>query len=111
MELFIKQIISCQLPKIIAMELQREDWRYKLSELKDKALFDQLSLLKRQELLSWLQWNDHTGIYSDYDRIRKGVPLFTKTQALISVYYSIMRNHEDWDGCMEGEYIRGNVFY
>ncbi len=109
MESLIKQIIGYQLPKIIAMESQRKDWRYQLLDLKDKALFDRLSLMKRQELLQWLQWNDRNGIYTDYDCIRKGIPLFTKMHALATVYHQIMRDHENWDGYMGKEYIRGNI--
>ncbi len=110
MESFIKQIIGYQLPKIAAMESQRKDWRYRLLDLKDKTLFDTLSLMKRQELLQWLQWNDCNGVYADYDCVRIGIPLFTKEQALTTVYHHIMRDHESWDGYMDKEYIRGSIF-
>lgn len=109
MELFIKQIISHHLPKIAAMESEEKDWRYQLLELKDKILFDRLSLLKRRELLEWLQWNDRNGTYTDHDCIRKGIPLFTKLQALATVYHHIMCDYENWDGYMDKEYLRGKI--
>ncbi|MNJ93638.1 hypothetical protein D3C87_113240 [compost metagenome] len=109
MESLIKQIIAHQLPKILAMESHRKDWRYQLMSLKDKTLFDKLTLMKRQELLAWLQWYDNTGTYADHDCIRRGIPLFTKVQALTAAYQRIMREHEGWDGYMGTEYIRGSA--
>ncbi|MGJ1410812.1 hypothetical protein ACR78Z_14165 [Sphingobacterium thalpophilum] len=108
MEMFIKQIIGHQLPDIAAMETRQKDWRYQLLNLKDQALFERLSLMKRYELLEWLQWHDCHGCYADRDRIRKGIPLFTKLQALTSVYHHIMRDHETWDGYMGNRYIRNS---
>ncbi|WP_367208920.1 hypothetical protein [Sphingobacterium sp. R2] len=109
MESFIKQIIDHQLPKILAMESHRNDWRYQLLGLKDKMLFDQLKLMTRQELLGWLQWYDKAGTFSDHDCIRRGIPLLTKVQALTAAYQRIMREHEGWDGCMGTEYIRNRI--
>ncbi|WP_293881176.1 MULTISPECIES: hypothetical protein [unclassified Sphingobacterium] len=110
MESFIKHIIDLQLPKIIAMESNRNDWRYQLLGLKDKMLFDKLKLMTRQELLGWLQWYDNTGTFFDHDCIRRGIPLLTKVQALAAVYQRIMRGHEGWDGYMGTEYIRNQIF-
>jgi len=77
--------------------------------LKDKTLLDRLTLMKRQELLTWLQWYDNAGTYADHDCIRRGIPLFTKVQALTAAYQRIMREHEGWDGYMGTEYIRGSA--
>lgn len=109
MESFIKQIIDHQLPRMLAMESHRNDWRYQLMGLKDKVLFDKLMLMTRQELLSWLQWHDNVGTFSDHDCIRKGIPLYTKIRALTTTYQCIMREHEGWDGYMGTEYIRNRV--
>jgi len=109
MESFIKQIIGYQLPKIVAMESQRKDWRYQLLDLKDKELFDRLAIMKRQELIEWLRWNNCNGIYTDCDRIRKDLPLLTKLQASTIVYYHIMRDYENWDGYMGKKYVRNKI--
>ncbi|MNH99055.1 hypothetical protein D3C73_518110 [compost metagenome] len=109
MESLIKQILAHQLPKILAMESHRKDWRYQLMSLKDKTLFDRLTLMKRQELLAWLQWHDNAGTYADHDCVRRGIPLFTKVGALTAAYQRIMREHEGWDGYMGTEYIRDSA--
>ncbi|UIR57431.1 hypothetical protein LZQ00_06330 [Sphingobacterium sp. SRCM116780] len=110
MESFIKQIISYQLPKIVPIEVRNQNWRYQLMDLKDKKLLDKLSVLKRQELIVWLQWNDPNGIYSDSEKINEGLPLLSRHQALAHVYHAVMRDLEEWDGYMGKEYIRGFGF-
>lgn len=94
MESLIKHIISEQLSKIVAIQSQKQDWRYELLTMEDKVLFDKLILLKRNELLDWLQWNNYNGNYSDQDCIKKGIPLFTKMQAVAMVYHQIMYDQE-----------------
>jgi hypothetical protein len=106
MELFIKQIIRHQLPRIASFESQQKDWRYQLLNLKDKVLFDRLTLMKRQELLEWLEWNDCNGLYADHNRIRNGLPLFTRQQAFATVYHRIMCEYETWDGYMGKTNVR-----
>lgn len=94
MESLIKDIITGQLRKIVALQSEKKDWRHELLTMEHKALFDKLMLLKRNDLLDWLQWNNCNGTYSDEHCIEKGIPLCTKMQAVAIIYHQIMYDQE-----------------
>ena len=44
---------------------------YKLMELPENELKAKIAGMSRYEIIGWLQWNDHNGVYSDSDSLRE----------------------------------------
>jgi hypothetical protein len=55
---------------------------YKLMELKGEELSAELDLWSRLDLIEWLSWNDHTGVYKDEDSIREFDNILSKEEAI-----------------------------
>ncbi|KAE8546188.1 hypothetical protein [Marinobacter nauticus] len=49
----------------------------------------------RQQVIDWLTWNDHNGVYTDEDCINEGLPVLTLEQAR-----EIMRNQLESEGIL-----------
>lgn len=55
---------------------------YKLMEYKGEELNDILISWSRQELISWLRWNDRNGVYSDEDSMSEFGNIVGKEEAI-----------------------------
>lgn len=94
-------------PHPMVPEDQRDDdWRYQLMVLPEDALLKKVNAMLREKLIEWLAWNDVHGIFRDEDSIAEGYEPLTKEDAATCVYVVIMRNRDDWDGCMGEIYVK-----
>ena len=52
-------------------ELIRKNPNYRLSFLSEAELSEELKKWNRDDLISWLKWNDPNGIYSDEQSLKE----------------------------------------
>jgi|GEM_PF-190218 len=102
--------IRSKLSNGIPLDERKHDWRYQLMDLTDDILLKKLKSLKRKELVGWLTWNDPNGIFSDLEAKANDLTPLNKYQAMAYLYLIIMRDQEDWDGKMAGNYIEDLSF-
>lgn len=55
---------------------------YRLMELRGEELSEKLNSWSRLELIDWLCWNDHNGVYSDEDSLREFGETLSKERAI-----------------------------
>jgi hypothetical protein len=55
---------------------------YKLMELKDEELNNELNSWSREDLIEWLSWNDRNGVYRDEDSLREFDNVLGKEEAI-----------------------------
>lgn len=55
---------------------------YKLMELRGDALQLKLNSWSRNELITWLKWNDPNGVYRDEDSLREFDNILGKPEAM-----------------------------
>lgn len=63
-------------------ERKLQDPYYKLMELRGDALQLKLNSWSRNELITWLKWNDPNGVYRDEDSLREFDNILSKPQAI-----------------------------
>ena len=51
--------------------LRDRDWRHLFITLRGKELNKEISFLSRKQIISWLEWEDPDGVYSDADSRRE----------------------------------------
>ncbi len=44
---------------------------YRIMEMPEKELKEKIATMSREEIISWLKWNDPNGVYSDSDSLRE----------------------------------------
>ena len=82
------------------MELQEDgmkkvDPRYDIMNMRGRSLQNALRQMSREQMIEWLQWNDHNGTYSDQDNINEyGVPI-SREQAQEMMMNQILDGGED----------------
>lgn len=57
--------------KFISEEEKLKHPYYKIMELRGDALQTELNTWKRLDLIEWLCWNDHNGVYRDEDSLQE----------------------------------------
>lgn len=65
---------------------------YKIMELKGEELNEKLNSWSRLELIDWLCWNDHNGVYTDEDSLREFGNVLTKERAIEIITEMIMQD-------------------
>ncbi len=63
-------------------ERKLADPYYKLMELRGDKLQLVLNSWSRNELITWLKWNDPNGVYRDEDSLREFDNILSKTEAI-----------------------------
>jgi len=63
-------------------ERKLADPYYKLMELRGDKLQLELNSWSRNELITWLKWNDPNGVYRDEDSLREFDNILSKTEAI-----------------------------
>ncbi|MCZ4318758.1 hypothetical protein O4H26_07135 [Aequorivita viscosa] len=63
-------------------ERKLQDPYYKLMELRGDELQLKLNSWTRNELITWLKWNDPNGVYRDEDSLREFDRILSKTEAM-----------------------------
>lgn len=63
-------------------ERKLQDPYYKLMELRGDELQLKLNSWSRNELISWLRWNDPNGVYRDADSLREFGNILGKPEAI-----------------------------
>ncbi len=48
---------------------EKKDIRYQIMDLTENELRNELDRWSRQDLISWLNWNDPNGVYSDEESL------------------------------------------
>jgi hypothetical protein len=66
----------------ISEEEKLEHPFYKLMELKDDALETELNSWSRLDLIEWLCWNDHNGVYKDDESLQEFGNTVSKDEAI-----------------------------
>ena len=54
----------------------------KVLDLSESDLSNLLAILTRQDIIEWLIWNDHNGVYGDEDSIREFGNVLEKDQGM-----------------------------
>lgn len=63
-------------------ERKLQDPYYKLMELRGDELQLKLNSWSRNELITWLRWNDPNGVYRDEDSLREFDNVLSKPEAI-----------------------------
>jgi hypothetical protein len=63
---------------------------YKLMELPERELRAKITLMRRDEIINWLKWNDHNGVYSDNDSLREFGNIVSKEEGEILMLRQIL---------------------
>lgn len=66
----------------IEEERKLQDPYYKLMELRGNELELELNSWSRNELITWLRWNDPNGVYRDEDSLREFDNILSKSEAI-----------------------------
>lgn len=66
---------------IVPLGKRKTDWRYKVMELSKISLEEELNCWSREKLISWLNWNDPNGIWSDEESIAERYEPLTRETA------------------------------
>lgn len=68
-------------PKTNNDEMKKNDWRYRIMELSEIEIKEELKTWSRIKCIFWLYWNDPNGIWTDEDSIGEGYPVLTPKTA------------------------------
>ena len=71
-----------------------KDWRQLFITMRGKELKKEISFLSRKQIISWLEWEDPDGVYSDADSRREFGSVMSRKEGV-----EIMTRH------IEEEYI------
>lgn len=80
--------------EIMPEHLRNTDWRYQVMELSEADLENELSTWPKEKIISWLDWNDPNGIWTDEDAIAEGYEPFTKESAKEYLIKMLSRNRD-----------------
>lgn len=55
---------------------------YRIMELRDEELFNELNSWSRLDLIDWLAWNDRNGVYKDDESLAEFGNILSKEEAI-----------------------------
>jgi hypothetical protein len=71
-----------------------KDARYRITELSERDLRFELQDWSRQDLISWLCWNDPNGVYTDEDSLREFDNRMSKEEGIEIVVRQIVQGED-----------------
>ena len=71
-----------------------KDSRYRITELSERDLRFELQDWSRQDLISWLCWNDPNGVYADEDSLREFDNRMSKEEGIEIVVRQIVQGED-----------------
>lgn len=78
-------------PKIKNDEMKKNDWRYRIMDLSEIELKEELKTWSRIKCIFWLYWNDPNGIWTDSQSRDEGYPLLTTNTARDYIFMMLTR--------------------
>lgn len=63
---------------------------YKLMDLRGNELQNELNTWSREDLITWLSWNDRNGVYTDEDSMQEFDNILGKKEAIEIISRQIM---------------------
>lgn len=63
---------------------------YKLMDLRENKLQNELNTWSREDLITWLSWNDRNGVYTDEDSLQEFDNILGKKEAIEIITRQIM---------------------
>ena len=71
------------------MEKGCADWKVKITELKGQELLNCIQHLQREQIIEWLEWNDHNGVFNDEDSLGEFGKIMGKSEGELIMFCQI----------------------
>lgn len=65
------------------------DWKCLITEYKGEDLLIRIQSLSREQIIGWLEWNDHNGVYNDKDSMDEFGRIMAKSEGELIMFCQI----------------------
>ena len=62
------------------MNRDHSDWKRQITEFRRHELLTLIQLMSREQIIEWLEWNDHNGVYNDKDSMDEFGRIMAKSE-------------------------------
>jgi len=71
------------------MKTDFSDWKSQITEYKGQDLLNRIQQLRREQVIEWLEWNDHNGVYNDEDSMGEFDRIITTKEGQLIMFCQI----------------------
>ena len=70
--------------------LKLSAWNYRIMDLRGDELMNQINHCSRETIITWLQWNDRNGIYTDEQSLKEFGKILSREEGIEIMTHQIL---------------------